>query len=97
MAIFQFFVEHRCKVIHNEYKKSKTEGLIKGPTSQGRKGKEGKVGEGIIRQCSLFPGLINWLPLSDLKTNVRLIILTHVSINAETLVQVGQACSEIIG
>ena len=35
--------------------------------------------------------------LSDLKTNVRLIINIHMPINAENLIKVGRANSEIIG
>ena len=44
---------------------------------------------------------INWLPyqrpLSDLKMNIRLIIITHMSTKAENLVKNVWACSEIIG
>ena len=54
----------------------------------------------IFDVCKKHPQ-INWLPqqrpLSDFKTNVRLFIPTHMSIKAESLVEIGPACSETIG
>ena len=58
------------------------------------------TGGGQIRRLQKAPH-INWLPqqhpLSDLKTNVRLIIRAHMFIKDKQLVETGCACSEIIG
>jgi len=43
------------------------------------------------------PKIINWLPLSYLKTNVRSIIPTNMSIKGENLVKIGAVSSEAIG
>ena len=49
--------------------------------------------------CKKCPKLIGYHSntLSDLKTNTRLIIPTHMSIKAQYMVKIGRACSEVTG